>query len=45
MSGYTIAQLNELIRLAKRLGFQDDVAYWEAEKRSITDRTIGASDD
>lgn len=41
MSGYTVAQLDELIRLAKQLGFQDDVAHWEAEKRQITDRTDG----
>ena len=32
---YTIAQLNELIRLAKKLGFGDDVAHWEAEKRRL----------
>ena len=42
MSDYTIAQLDELIRLAKQLGFWDDVVHWEAERRRITDRTDGS---
>ncbi|MBS1673876.1 MAG: hypothetical protein JSS74_07920 [Actinobacteria bacterium] len=29
---HDIAQLDELIRLAKQLGFWDDVAHWEAEE-------------
>jgi hypothetical protein len=36
MSLYSFAQLDERIRLAKQLGFWDDVAHWEAEKRRIT---------
>ena len=29
------AQLDRMIALAKRLGFWDDVAHWEAEKRRL----------
>lgn len=35
MSELTIPQLNELIRMAKQLGFWDDVRHWESEKRRI----------
>lgn len=36
---YTIAALDELIRQAKALGFWDDVAHWEAERRKLTAQT------
>ncbi len=38
---YTIAQLDEMIRLARQLGFSDDVAHWEAEKAKLKE---GATD-
>lgn len=35
MAEYTIAQLNQMILLAMRLGFHDDVAHWKAERERI----------
>jgi len=32
---YTIAQLDELIETATRLGFWDDVAHFTSEKRRL----------
>lgn len=37
----TTAQLDELIRMAKALGFHDDVAHWEAIKRDMTNQSDG----
>lgn len=31
MSGYNLAQMRELLRLATQLGFADDVQHWERE--------------
>lgn len=31
MSGYTLVQMRELLRMAKQLGFADDVRHWESE--------------
>lgn len=33
------ARYDELIRLAKLLGFWDDVAHWEAEKAKLTNQS------
>lgn len=30
MASYTLAELNQLILLAQRLGYQDDVDHWTA---------------
>lgn len=33
---YTLAELNRLSSMARKLGFRDDVAHWEAEKERLT---------
>lgn len=32
---YTKAQLQELLRMAKQLGFQDDIDHWTAELKKL----------
>ena len=36
---YTLAELDRLSSLARQLGFWDDVAHWEAEKKRLTNET------
>lgn len=36
--GYSRLQLKELIRLAKELGFFDDVKHWEAELAKLDNK-------
>ena len=33
---YTLAELNRLSNRARKLGFWEDVAHWEAEKERLT---------
>lgn len=38
-AGYTLPQLRKLLHLAKELGFADDVAHWEREIETLTNRS------
>lgn len=40
---YTLAQYDELIRLASILGFQDDVTHWAAERQRALDSNTDRS--
>jgi hypothetical protein len=35
---FQIARLDKMIALARQLGFWDDVAHWEAEKKRLIER-------
>lgn len=32
---YTIAQVKQLLSMAKQLGFQDDIEHWTAELKKL----------
>lgn len=39
---YSAAQLRELLRLARELGFQDDVAHWTSELNKLEEGSKNA---
>ena len=36
---YTLAELDRLSSMARKLGFWDDVAHWETEKKRLINKT------